>query len=330
MPLGATKTLRDNKECKVLMASTVPPKLQVHSGVFRIICYLLASCPTSRLNAWSSAPSRLQAHDVSSHPHRKWSAWDTSGLARSAQQRGASVQNGAAASKRLKRHATHLANDPTTPTTGQMISLVKTGFKHVDSILVYLGVHCIGRPPSMHSSRTVSPMRTWWTCTCQYPNSGFATGTQLKPVAAFLSSWPPKEILLWPWSVRAKNTEKRCTGNAICWKKLKPGPKERASKPRPRMPSKWKRLNGWSLMSLATTMFTVAQPRSSSIPLRQALSLTKVPVTLPVPKVMLTECWDTEPLGSVVPSCSIGIEVSDFVSLYPQRPSWRIALRKID
>ena len=265
---------------------------------------------------------------------------DTSGLARSAQQRGASVQNGAAASK---RHATmrlgEWPNDPTTPTNDfkwfKWFHLewrqVSNSRCNVDSILVYLGVHCtVGRPPSMHSSRTVSPMRTWWTCTCQYPNSGFATGTQLKPVAAFLSSWPPKEILLWPWSVRAKNTEKRCTGNAICWKKLKPGPKERASKPRPRMPSKWKRLNGWSLMSLATTMFTVAQPRSSSIPLRQALSLTKVPVTLPVPKVMLTECWDTEPLGSVVPSCSIGIEVSDFVSLYPQRPSWRIALRKID
>ena len=66
------------------------------------------------------------------------------------------------------------------------------------------------------------------------------------------------------------------------------------------------------------SLVTVAQPGfSESAPPRHALSLTKVPETLPVPNVMLTECWDIPPLGSTVPSCSIGTALSERDSLYP-------------
>mmetsp|Transcript_58328 Transcript_58328/g.125320 ORF Transcript_58328/g.125320 Transcript_58328/m.125320 type:complete len:202 (+) Transcript_58328:428-1033(+) len=150
------------------------------------------------------------------------------------------------------------------------------------------------RQPSGQRFTEPSPALTDEMLTCQKPFSGCATGTQESGDANRAGLWPPKATSARsPWSTGGRKRAKWGAGRpppllARRPKKLKSGPMERPSRPKPTMPSKGVDMKGSIVMfvtamksrSVQTSARELAAVRSAP---RQTRSRTRSPAISPDP-----------------------------------------------
>mmetsp|Transcript_89337 Transcript_89337/g.139848 ORF Transcript_89337/g.139848 Transcript_89337/m.139848 type:complete len:221 (+) Transcript_89337:904-1566(+) len=174
-------------------------------------------------------------------------------------------------------------------------------------------------------------MRSAVISTCQYPNSGIATSVHCNGDKVRAGLWPPTAISLSSpsSSPSVRNTPKCCAAASPLLlktsKKLNSFDKAKELRPIPKIPSKPKLLNGIVDISTAITACIVTHNgAAASVSLAfssgsgtptQTLSRTNSPLTVPVPKPMVT--WSQFLPGiTVLPSALIGTAVVEAVWLY--------------